>query len=508
MADVSVSVGATLGELRKGLDEGGKLVNDFQKKSQAAQGAARSLAAGISAIGGASSGAAGMVGNFLAGFAIGGPMGAAVAAVNLLVSSIQASGKAEAEALKKTRDAQAERRKEYLRTANELERLKFIEAGGTSEGFDARNNLQQARGEVKAAQEAAAAAQRRLDDINARREVAAQAGVPLEENAEAVAALAEAERFLAEAIRNRVAVEELGSRRVADAEEERAEKARQKAEAEKRKAEEAERRAAAAEARARALGTTPTLAPLPSSFDRPLAPVTDRGDDTGNMSAGTEDIVFGGGAFTDESQQKQYEQFMQSATDEAREFAAAQRDAEDASRELASAGAVVAQSFGAAFASVVTGSAKGADAFAAMGQQIIGLVLNLATKEIMAHAATAAAGAAKSQSGIPIVGPVLAIGAMTAMLGTVQGLLGNLPGRASGGPVTGGSPYLVGERGMELFVPPTNGTIVPNHALGRGRSGAVNVAISALDGVSVHRTLTRADHELRRSLDRMTRRRR
>jgi hypothetical protein len=491
MADVSVSVGATLGELRKGLDEGGKLVNDFQKKSQAAQGAARSLAAGISAIGGASSGAAGMVGNFLAGFAIGGPMGAAVAAVNLLVSSIQASGKAEAEALKKTRDAQAERRKEYLRTANELERLKFIEAGGTSEGFDARNNLQQARGEVKAAQEAAAAAQRRLDDINARREVAAQAGVPLEDNAEAVAALAEAERFLAEAIRNRVAVEELGSRRVADAEEERAEKARQKAEAEKRKAEEAERRAAAAEARARALGTTPTLAPLPSSFDRPLAPVTDRGDDTGNMSAGTEDIVFGGGAFTDEAQQAQYDQFMRSAIDEAKEFADAQREAEQATMDLVTAGARVGNTFAAAFASVVTGSAEGSDAFAAMGKQIIGIVLDIATKQIMAHAASSAAGAASSQSGIPVVGPVLAVAAMTAMAATVQGLLTDLPGRAMGGPVAGGSPYLVGEEGEEVFVPATDGTIIPNHALGRGRGG-ITVNVTAMDARDVVRSLRRA----------------
>ncbi len=37
-----------------------------------------------------------------------------------------------------------------------------------------------------------------------------------------------------------------------------------------------------------------------------------------------------------------------------------------------------------------------------------------------------------------------------------------LPGRASGGPVSSGQPYLVGERGPELFVPGSNGRIVPN----------------------------------------------
>lgn len=37
--------------------------------------------------------------------------------------------------------------------------------------------------------------------------------------------------------------------------------------------------------------------------------------------------------------------------------------------------------------------------------------------------------------------------------------------RAIGGPVSGGSPYLVGERGPELFIPGTSGAIVPNGAL-------------------------------------------
>lgn len=38
--------------------------------------------------------------------------------------------------------------------------------------------------------------------------------------------------------------------------------------------------------------------------------------------------------------------------------------------------------------------------------------------------------------------------------------------RAAGGPVTGGTPYLVGERGPELFVPSGNGSIVANGRLG------------------------------------------
>ncbi|ODP37034.1 tail tape measure protein [Sphingomonas turrisvirgatae] len=42
--------------------------------------------------------------------------------------------------------------------------------------------------------------------------------------------------------------------------------------------------------------------------------------------------------------------------------------------------------------------------------------------------------------------------------GALSGLLG-LPGRATGGPVTGGRAYVVGERGPELFVPAASGRV-------------------------------------------------
>jgi TP901 family phage tail tape measure protein len=43
--------------------------------------------------------------------------------------------------------------------------------------------------------------------------------------------------------------------------------------------------------------------------------------------------------------------------------------------------------------------------------------------------------------------------------------------RASGGPVLSGTPYVVGERGPELFVPDTGGTIVPNGRTPAGMGG-------------------------------------
>ena len=59
--------------------------------------------------------------------------------------------------------------------------------------------------------------------------------------------------------------------------------------------------------------------------------------------------------------------------------------------------------------------------------------------------------------------------------------------RAEGGPVGAGNSYIVGEKGPELFVPGSSGSIVPNGAMGGGggKSGAaVNVTYNIASGVS------------------------
>ncbi len=50
--------------------------------------------------------------------------------------------------------------------------------------------------------------------------------------------------------------------------------------------------------------------------------------------------------------------------------------------------------------------------------------------------------------------------------GAVSGVWNFLTGKAAGGPVSSGTPYIVGEQGPELFVPSTAGTIIPNGRLG------------------------------------------
>ena len=76
-----------------------------------------------------------------------------------------------------------------------------------------------------------------------------------------------------------------------------------------------------------------------------------------------------------------------------------------------------------------------------------------------------------------------------------------LPGRAMGGPVSGGSPYVVGEKGPELFVPHASGTIVPNNKMGSsggGGSGGVTVNYNIAAGVSRAELVPILDQERRR----------
>ena len=56
----------------------------------------------------------------------------------------------------------------------------------------------------------------------------------------------------------------------------------------------------------------------------------------------------------------------------------------------------------------------------------------------------------------------------TSFSGLLTGMMGGIPGRASGGFVNRNTPYMVGERGPELFVPSSSGGIVANHNLGGG----------------------------------------
>jgi hypothetical protein len=68
---------------------------------------------------------------------------------------------------------------------------------------------------------------------------------------------------------------------------------------------------------------------------------------------------------------------------------------------------------------------------------------------------------------------------LSGISSAVAGLLGS-PGRATGGPVSEGRSYIVGERGPELFVPPSAGRI--ERIGGGGRDVRVSIAVNAPAG--------------------------
>lgn len=105
------------------------------------------------------------------------------------------------------------------------------------------------------------------------------------------------------------------------------------------------------------------------------------------------------------------------------------------------------------------------------------------TFEAMAAQQMAAINAFASTAAIPIVGPELApaaaaaaIAATTPMVATIASLGAAAAGaRANGGPVSANAPYLIGERGPELFVPNTAGRVLPNSALGGNGGPTINL---------------------------------
>ncbi|ACL64656.1 hypothetical protein A2cp1_1312 [Anaeromyxobacter dehalogenans 2CP-1] len=189
-----------------------------------------------------------------------------------------------------------------------------------------------------------------------------------------------------------------------------------------------------------------------------------------------------------------------------KDFAADQRRYNDELTRSVALSQQWGSTLGDVFGQLVAGQMNAAQAVAAVGQQIIQTVTQTAIASITADASRAAAGAAASQAGIPVVGPALAVSAMGAMLAAVLGLLGNIGARAKGGPVFSRSPYVVGERGPELFVPSMGGTIVPNGALaaagaGAGPSVVNNYVIQAMDTRSFYSALKSNDGQLIRVLN-------
>lgn len=108
-----------------------------------------------------------------------------------------------------------------------------------------------------------------------------------------------------------------------------------------------------------------------------------------------------------------------------------------------------------AFGEVIAGGLE------SLGKQLINVaVLAKLTKEALAKLFTN-----------PGLALAVGVGLIAAGSALRTSLSNGIKARALGGPVSGGEPYLVGERGPELFVPSVSGGIVPNNSVGSFMSG-------------------------------------
>lgn len=80
------------------------------------------------------------------------------------------------------------------------------------------------------------------------------------------------------------------------------------------------------------------------------------------------------------------------------------------------------------------------------------------------------------------------------LAGTITSLLG-LPGRATGGAVSPGRGYVVGERGPELFVPTSAGRVEPAASNG-ARDVRVSIQLAAPRGTSAPIALRRSSRQV------------
>lgn len=69
----------------------------------------------------------------------------------------------------------------------------------------------------------------------------------------------------------------------------------------------------------------------------------------------------------------------------------------------------------------------------------------------------------------------MALWGSTGSGGMLGGLFSGIFGKANGGPVSRKTPYMVGERGPEIFVPHSSGKVIPNNRIGGGTTVNVNV---------------------------------
>ena len=168
-------------------------------------------------------------------------------------------------------------------------------------------------------------------------------------------------------------------------------------------------------------------------------------------------------------------QLQEAQKDAQRSFASGWRDAFNSYMDDATNAARVA---GSIFSSITGNMESALDKFVRTGKIQFADLARSIIQDIIAIQLKAQASALFSAmirgAGVSLFGSSPGVSQYSLNYGAPSSGLG-LQMRAGGGDISSGQPYLVGERGPELVVPRSAGTVIPNHALAGAMGGGPSV---------------------------------
>jgi|9_EtaG_2_1085328.scaffolds.fasta_scaffold01055_4 hypothetical protein len=138
----------------------------------------------------------------------------------------------------------------------------------------------------------------------------------------------------------------------------------------------------------------------------------------------------------------------------------------DTQKQIVELSKTIESSFSESFKGIIKGTMSVQDAFRNMFMRIADHFLDMAAQMMAAQISKGFLGLFSN-----LFNPI-------PLGNDVQGFGGQVFKAANGGPVGMRQPYLVGERGPELFVPNQSGNIIPNHDLAGIGGGGVNVVVN------------------------------
>ncbi len=145
----------------------------------------------------------------------------------------------------------------------------------------------------------------------------------------------------------------------------------------------------------------------------------------------------------------------------------------DPIQQITTAAEGIGAAFSDSFKGVISGAMTAQEALASFFQSVADRFLDMAAQIIAKWIEMTILNSVLSLfpgGGMDLAGATAAAGKLNPAVGFGVGPIGF---RAAGGPVSAGSPYIVGEKGPELFVPGRSGGIVPNNQLGGDTTNVV-----------------------------------